>query len=198
MYQVLRSGVHVFTASSLVCCLRCFKIMFCRVYGFRVRVWESYRTSRSFGYEHGSVTELTEVPGIVARAYRTQKSSGWVQHILYPYFGYCGTDRTELTEIPGTGMKVLLNFRKFWVLWHGRTELTEVPGRYENAVPVSLVFVALAWRTYRSSGYGYEYPTELTEVPGTGKNPGEYTASGEEFNLKWSIPSSLHGMPSLG
>ena len=33
-----------------------------RVCGFRVKVWESYRTSRSFGYGHGSVTELTEVP----------------------------------------------------------------------------------------------------------------------------------------
>ena len=49
------------------------KVMFCRVCGFRVRVWESYRTSRSFGYGYGCVTELTEVPGIVARAYRTQK-----------------------------------------------------------------------------------------------------------------------------
>ena len=39
------------------------KVMFCRVCGFRVRVWESYKTSRSFGYGYGCVTELTEVPG---------------------------------------------------------------------------------------------------------------------------------------
>ena len=39
------------------------KDMFCRVCGFRVRVWESYRASRSFGCGYGSVTELTEVPG---------------------------------------------------------------------------------------------------------------------------------------
>ena len=49
--------------------------MFCRVCGFRVRVWESYRNSRSFGYGYERVTEqkfgvlwhgrkeLTEVPG---------------------------------------------------------------------------------------------------------------------------------------
>ena len=39
------------------------KVMFCRVCGFRVRVWESCRNSRSFGYGYGSVTELIEVPG---------------------------------------------------------------------------------------------------------------------------------------
>ena len=27
---------------------------------------------------------------------------------------------TELPEVSGTGMKVLQNFQKFWVLWHGR------------------------------------------------------------------------------
>ena len=89
------------------------KVMFCRVCGLQVRVWKSYRTSRSFGYGYGSVTELTEVPGIVARAYRTHRSSGRVQKILYPYPGYCGTWRTELTEVPGTGMKVLQNLQKF-------------------------------------------------------------------------------------
>ena len=103
--------------------------MFSRVRGFRVRAWEFYRTSRSFGYGYGIVTELTEVPGIVARAYRTHISSGRVQKMLYPYRGCCGTGRTELTEVPGTGMKVLQNFQKFRVLWHGPAVLTEVPGR---------------------------------------------------------------------
>ena len=110
------------------------RVMFCRVYGFRVRVWESYRTSRSFGYGYESVTELPEVPSIVARAYRTHRSSGRVRKVLYPYPGYCGTGCTELTEVPdtginvyvtnrssGTGMKVLQNFQKFRVLWYGRT-----------------------------------------------------------------------------
>ena len=67
------------------------------------------------------------------------------------------------------------------VLCHSLTEVTQVPGRYKNAVPVPLVFVARAYRAYRSSGYGYECrtelrssgygyerPTELTELPGTG------------------------------
>ena len=31
-------------------------------------------------------------------------------------------------------MKVLQNFQKFRVLWHGRTELTEVPGTGMNAL----------------------------------------------------------------
>ena len=86
-----------------------FKVMFCRVCGFRVRVWESYRTYRSFRYGYESVTELPEVPGIVARAYRTHRSSGRVQNVLYLYPGYCGTGCTKLTEIPGTGMNVLQN-----------------------------------------------------------------------------------------
>ena len=33
---------------------------------------------RSSGYEYESLTELPEVPGIVARAYRTYRSSGQV------------------------------------------------------------------------------------------------------------------------
>ena len=82
------------------------------------------------------------------------RSSEGVQSMLYPYPGYCGTGRTELTEVSGTGMKVLQIFQKFRVLWHARTELTEVSGRYENVVPAPRVFVALAYRTYRRSGYG--------------------------------------------
>ena len=70
------------------------RFMFCRVCVFRVREWESYRTSRSFGYGYGSVTELTEVPGIVARAYRTHRNSERVKNKMYPYPGYCGTGRT--------------------------------------------------------------------------------------------------------
>ena len=90
-------------------------LKFCRVCGFRVRVWGSYKTSRSFGYRYGSVTELPEVPGIVAQAYRPHRSSGRVENITYPYPGNCGTGLTELTEYPGTGMKVLQNYHKFRV-----------------------------------------------------------------------------------
>ena len=69
-------------------------------------------------------------------------------------------------------MKVLQNSHNFRVLWHGRTELPEIPGRYKNAVPVprSRVFVALAYRAYRSSGIGVKVVQNLTEVPGTGMN----------------------------
>ena len=49
---------------------------FARQSGVQVRVWTSYRSHRSSGYE--SFTELTEVPGIVARAYRTHRSFGQV------------------------------------------------------------------------------------------------------------------------
>ena len=139
-------------------------LKFCRVCGFRVRVWGSYRTSRSFGYGYGSVTEVPEVPGIVAQAYRTHRSSGRVQNMMYPYPGYCGAGLTELTEVQCTGMKVLQNFQNFRVLWHGRTKLPEVPGRYKHAVPVPRVFAAPAYRTSRSSGYGYECPAEVTVV----------------------------------
>ena len=83
--------------------------MFCRVCGVCVRVWESYRTSRRFGYGYESVPEVPEVPGIVARAYRNHRSSGRVQKVLYPYPGYCGTGCAELTEVQGTGMDVLQN-----------------------------------------------------------------------------------------
>ena len=72
------------------------------------------------------------------------------------------------------GTEVLQNSQNFRLLlrllWHGRTELTEVPGRYKNAVPVPRVLVERAYRAYSSSGYGYEYRTELTEVSGTGVN----------------------------
>ena len=95
------------------------------------------QTSRSFGHGYGSVTELTEVPGIVARAYRTRRSSGRVRKMLVPvprvlWHGAYRTHRssgygyecpTELTEFLGAGMKVLQNFQKLRVLWHGRTEL---------------------------------------------------------------------------
>ena len=95
--------------------MKIFSPKFCRVCGFRVRVWGSYGTSRSFGYGYGSVTGLPEVPGVVAQAYRTHRSSGRVQNMLYPYPGYCGTGLTELTEVPGTGMKILQNLQKFRV-----------------------------------------------------------------------------------
>ena len=109
---------------------------------FGVRVWESYRTSRSFGYRYGSVIEFTEAPGNVARAYRTHRSSGRVQKMLYPYPGYCGTGRTELTEVPGTGIIVIQNSQKFRVR------------------------ILLSYRTHGSAGYWYSSLIKLSEAPG--------------------------------
>ena len=63
---------------------------------------------------------------------------------------------TELTEVSGTGMDVLQNSQK---LRAGTKMLYPYPG-----------YVARAYRAYRSSGYGYECRTDLTEVPGTGMN----------------------------
>ena len=39
---------------------------------------------------------------------------------------------------------------------------------YKNDIPMPGVFVALAYKTSRSSGYGYECRTGLPEVLGTG------------------------------
>ena len=98
-------------------------------------------------------------------------------------------------------MGVLENLHEFRVRYGSVTELTEVPGivarahrshiRYKNDIPVPRVFVALAYRTSirtsRSSGYGYECPTELTEVlarviPGI-NTPGMVCAYPTEPNL---------------
>ena len=68
-----------------------------------------------FRYGYRCLTKLPEVPGIVAQAYRTHRSSERVQNALYPYPGYCGHGRTELPEVPGTGMNVVQNFQKFRV-----------------------------------------------------------------------------------
>ena len=141
--------------------------MFCRVCGFRVRVWEAYRTSRSVGYGYGSVAELTEVPGIVERAYRTHKSSGRLQNVLYPYPGYLWYESyrthrnsgywceslTELTEVPGAGMKNL-------------TELPEVPDIGTGVQNLQMVRAGMKMLCPYPGCLWYRR-TELLEVPGT-------------------------------
>ena len=91
---------------------------------------------------------------------------------------------TEVTEVPGEGMRILQNLQKFRVLVRKCYKTHESFGHCgtgvqnpqkfragtKHAVPVPRVFVALAYTTYRKSGYGYESRTELTEVPGTGMN----------------------------
>ena len=91
-------------------------------------------------------------------------------------------------------MAILQNLQKLRVRYGNVTELTEVVAqayrthtRYKNDIPVPRVFVALAYRTSRSSGYGYECPTELKEVlcrviPGV-NTPGMVCAYHTEPNL---------------
>ena len=79
--QAIGSSPTAYTQSSFFSCTyqRVFsKVRFCRVCGFRVRVWVSDRTYKSSGLGYTTLTELTKVPGIVARAYRTHRSSGQV------------------------------------------------------------------------------------------------------------------------
>ena len=104
------------------------------------------------------------------------RSSGRILNTMYPSPGYCGTGLTELTEVPGTGMKVLHNFQNFRVLWHGRTD--------KHAVPVPRVFVAPACKTSTSSGYGYECPTEVTEVICVPYGQNEYRKFGYECECR--------------
>ena len=157
--------------------------MFCRVCGFRegmgvsqnfqkfrVPVWKCYRTHRSSGYCGTGVQSWQEVPG----GYKKwcARTPGIVARGVHNW-QRCGYEcAAELTEVAGTGMKVLQNFQKFRVLWDGRTELAEVLGRYKNAVPVPRVRVWMSYRTHRSSLYGYERCTQLTEVTGTGNTRG--------------------------
>ena len=128
--------------------------MFCRVCGFRVRVWVSCRTARSFGYGYGSDSEITEVPGgyktcctrtpgMVGRGvqnsqkfrvrvwmpYRTHKSSG---------YGYESLNRTSRSYgYFGTGVQISQKLRvrvwmsqKFFVrvVYGCCTEPAEIPG----------------------------------------------------------------------
>ena len=125
---------------------------------------------RSFGYEYGIDTELTEVPGIVARAYRTHRSFGRIQKMLYPYPGYCGMERTELTEVPGTGMKVVQKLAEvpgivaraygtYQKLRAGIKMLYPYPGYCGTVVQILQKFRVRVWmsyRTHKSSLYGYE------------------------------------------
>ena len=76
---------------------------------------EVFGTSRSFGYGHGSVTELRSSGYFGAVVQNSQKFRAGTKKKLYPYPWYCGTGRTQLTEVSGTGMNVLQNSQKFRV-----------------------------------------------------------------------------------
>ena len=53
--------------------------------------------------------------------------------------------------------------------------------------------MAQAYRTWRSSEYGYECLAELTVVPGLGITRVNVRRLGGEFELKLRILSTLHG-----
>ena len=61
-----------------------------------------------------------------------RKSQGWWCSVGFVDSRQGYGSVTELPGVWGTGMKVLQNFQKFRVLWHGRTEPTEVPSEYKR------------------------------------------------------------------
>lgn len=67
-----------------------FKLMFGRVCVFRARAHISYRTHRRVRYGHELLTEPPEVLRAVRVLYKTHKSIGFVDKMLYPYpwYGY--------------------------------------------------------------------------------------------------------------
>ena len=163
--------------------------MFCRVCGFRVRVWESYRTSRSFGHGYGSVTEPTEVPGIVGRAYITYRSSGRVQKVC-TRTRVLWHGRTSLAEVPGTGMNVIQNFQKFRIRVR-KSYRTSRSSRYCGTGVQNLQKFRAGWKMlYPYPRYSWHWRTELTEVPGTGINALQNL---QKFRVR-VIPRQIHGL----
>ena len=91
-----------------------------------------------------------------------------------------GSEMCIRDRIPGNVMGVLQYFQKFRVrVWKccrthrssgycgmGVQNSQKFRASTKNAVPVPRVLWHEAYRTHRTSGYGYD-PTELTEVPGT-------------------------------
>ena len=75
----------------------------------------SYRTYRSSGLGYRTLTELTEVPGILWHG-RTEliEVPGRYKNVV-PVPRYYETGRTELTEVPGSGMEVVHNLQNFRV-----------------------------------------------------------------------------------
>ena len=103
--------------------------MCCRVCEFRVTVWQSYKASRNFKYGYKCVTELPEVPDIVARAYTSHRIA----------------ERVKKNDLSVTR-----------VLWHG-VYIIHRSTRYGYECPAELAEVRVRvwkpYRTSRSSGY---------------------------------------------
>ena len=111
--------------------------------------------------------------------------------------------------IPGKGMGVLQNFQKFRVrVWKCyRTHRSSVycgtgiqnsqkfRAGTKNAVPVPRVLLHGAYRTHRTSEYGFECPTELTEVLGTGMN---VLQNLDKFRVLWHWRTERTDVPGTG
>ena len=103
-------------------------------------------------------------------------------------------------------MGVLQNFQKFRVrVWKCyRTHRSSVycgtgiqnsqkfRAGTKNAVPVPRVLLHGAYRTHRTSGYGFECPTELTQVPGTGM---KVLQKFQKFRVFWHGRTELTEVP---
>ena len=89
---------------------------------------------------------------------------------------------TGITEVPGKGMRILQSLKMFRVRVRtsyrtyrssgycgtGAQNSQKFRAGTKHAVPVPRVLWPRAYRTSRTSGYGYECCTELPELPGTG------------------------------
>ena len=103
-------------------------------------------------------------------------------------------------------MGVLQNFRKFrvrvWMCYRthrssryggtGVQNSRKIRAGTNRAVPVPRVLWHGAYGVYRSSGYGYECPTELTEVPGTGM---KVSQNFQKFRVLWHGRIKLSEVP---
>ena len=94
--------------------------------GFGLGYMGILQNLQKFRVRYGIVTELTKIPGIVARAYRTrlrQKHYTPVPRVFVALAyktssgssGYGYECHAELPEGPGTGMNALQNLQKFFV-----------------------------------------------------------------------------------
>ena len=115
-------------------------------------------THRSSGYGYENLTELTQVPGIVARAYITLRSSGRAKDAVpvprvfwhgayrnHRSSGYGYESLTELPELPGIVGTDVQNLQK---LRAGIKMLYPYPGYCGTVVQI-----------LQSSGHGYECRT---------------------------------------
>ena len=90
---------------------------------------------------------------VLCQSYRSHRSSG---------LGY--GDLTELTEFRVRVRKCYRTHRSSGYCGTGIQNSQKFRAGIKMLYPYPRVFMALAYRTYRSSGYGYGCPTELTEV----------------------------------